>query len=208
LRVQVTQLRPGLWRWTAEHPEWAPGAAWTREVGCVFAALPEAIVVVDPLIPSEPAEADRFHAALTRDVEQAGVPVYVLLTVHWHERSAETILERYDATLWRPEQPVDLPSGVTARLVHGADWVEALFHFAPWRALVIGDLIIGDGGGLRVPVEWFPTEEQDWARSDLREKLRDATVDLDVELVLVSHGDPVLEQGGQALDRALAATRG
>jgi hypothetical protein len=208
VRVQVTQLRPGLWRWTTDHPEWSPGAVWAQEVGCTFAALPDAIVLLDPLVPREPAEADRFNRALARDVGEAGLPVFVLLTVHWHERSAEAILERYGATLWRPEQPVDLPEGVNARLVRGADWVEALFYLTPWRALVMGDLLVGVSGGVRVPIEWFPTEEQDWARSELREKIRDATADLDVELLLVSHGEPVLEHGRDALDRALEPTRG
>ena len=80
--MQVTQLRAGLWRWTVDHPEWEPGAVWERSVGCVFAALPSAIVLVDPLVPADPAEADDFHEALARDLEGAAAPVYVLLTVH------------------------------------------------------------------------------------------------------------------------------
>jgi hypothetical protein len=209
--VQVAELRPGLWRWTVEHPQWEPGAHWEPDVACVFAELPEAVVLVDPLIPADPADAERFHHALARDIAAAGTPVYVLLTVHWHERSTETILERYGATMWRPEQPVDLPEGVTARVVRGADWIEAFFYLAPWQALIVGDLMIGDGrGGVRIPVDWFPTEEQDWARTELREMLRRATSDLDVDLLLVSHGDAVLEGGREMLERVLArgSTRG
>ena len=204
--MDVVKIEPGLWRWTVDHPEWAAGAQWNRAVGSLFAALPDGVVLVDPLVPSDEAEAEEFHRALDDDLERSAQPLYVLLTVHWHERSTEAILERYDATLWRPEQPVELPNGVEPRLVHGADWVEALFYLAPWRALVTGDLLIGtDGGGVRVPVEWFPTHEQDWARVELHEKLRDATKGLDVERVLVSHGEPVLENGRAALDRALGA---
>jgi hypothetical protein len=131
--------------------------------------------------------------------------VHVLLTVHWHERSAERILERYRAALWRPEQPVPLSNGAEALLVRGADWVEAMFFLEPWRALVTGDLIVGDDGGIRVPVDWFPTEEQDWAREGLKERLREAIGRRDVELVLVSHGEPVLEDGKAALDGALGS---
>jgi hypothetical protein len=123
--------------------------------------------------------------------------------VHWHERSAEAVLERYGATLWRPEQPTELPGGVEALLVHGSDWVEAMFYLEPWRALVIGDLLIGRAGEILVPVDWFPTEEQDWARVDLKQRVRDAIGDRDVELVLVSHGEPVLADGRIALERAL-----
>ena len=89
--------------------------------------------------------------------------------------------------------------------MRGADWVEAMFFLEPWRALVTGDLLVGDDGGVRVPVDWFPTEEQDWAREGLKERLREAIGRRDVELVLVSHGEPVLERGRDALQRALAA---
>jgi hypothetical protein len=174
----------------------------------VYAELPEAVLLVDPLVPDDPADDERFWRALDRDAERMGRPVHVLLTVHWHERSTEAVLERYGAQLWRPEQPTPLPSGVEPLLVHGADWVEAMFLLEPWHALVTGDLIIEEQGELRVPVGWFPTEEQDWARAGLKERLREAIGPREVELVLVSHGRPVLEQGREALERALRTDLG
>ena len=69
---------------------------------------------------------------------------------------------------------------------------------------MVGDLLIDDGeGGLRIPLSWFPKEEQDWARAGLKDQLR-RVLELDVDLVLVSHGEPVLEDGHAALERALA----
>jgi len=199
--VDVVELRPGLWRWTAVHPEWEHGMHWPQEVGSVYAELPGAVVLIDPQVP--PDDPERFWAALDRDVERLGRPVHVLLTVHWHERSASEVLERYKATLWRPEQRAELPDGIRAELVRGADWVEALLFLEPWGALVVGDLLLGDGaGGLEVPVSWFPTEEQDWARTDLKAQLR-TLLDLPIELVLVSHGSPVLQDGAAALRQAL-----
>jgi len=167
----------------------------------VYAELPDAVAIIDPQVPAD--EPQRFWEALDRDVERLARPVHVLLTVHWHERSVESVLERYGATLWRPDQPGELPSGARAEVVKGADWVEALFYLEPWRALVVGDLLIGEDGGVHVPLSWFPKEEQDWARAGLKERLR-GLLDLDVELVLVSHGEPVLENGNAALERALA----
>ena len=200
--MEVEELRPGLWRWTGSHPEWNHAEHWGPEVGSVYAELPDSVVVVDPLVPED--EEERFWSALDGDLERLGLPVHVLLTVHWHERSVEAVLDRYDATLWRPDQPGELPSGVRAEIVKGADWVEALFYLEPWRALVVGDLLIGDGeGGVRVPLSWFPTEEQDWARAGLKDRLR-ALLDLDVDLVLVSHGEPVLTDGKAALVQALS----
>ncbi|TMK73734.1 MAG: hypothetical protein E6G50_01015 [Actinobacteria bacterium] len=199
--MEVQELRPGLWRWETAHPEWEHGFHWPQVVGSVYAELPDAVVIVDPQVPVE--DAQRFWDALDRDVERLGRPVNVLQTVHWHERSVETVLERYHATLWRPDQPGELPSALRAEIVEGPAWVEAIFYLEPWRALVVGDVLLGDGGGLRVPLSWFPKEEQDWARTGLKERLR-ALLDLDVDLVLVSHGEPVLERGHEALANALA----
>jgi glyoxylase-like metal-dependent hydrolase (beta-lactamase superfamily II) len=201
--MDVRELRPGLWRWTAAHPEWEHAEHWGPEVGSVYAELPDALVMVDPLVPQD--EEDRFWEALDRDVERVGKPVHVLLTVHWHERSVAAVLDRYKATLWRPEEKGTLPAGVHAEVVKGSDWVEALFFLEPHRALVAGDLLIGKaGGGIELPVGWFPKGEQDWAEHELKPELRKRLAELPVELVVVSHGAPVLEGGAAALERALA----
>lgn len=201
--MDVRELRPGLWRWTAAHPEWEHAEHWGPEVGSVYAELPDALVMVDPLVPQD--EEDRFWEALDRDVERVGKPVHVLLTVHWHERSVAAVLDRYKATLWRPEERGTLPAGVHAEVVKGSDWVEALFFLEPHRALIAGDLLIGKaGGGIELPVGWFPKGEQDWAEQELKPELRKRLAELPVELVVVSHGEPVLEDGAAALERALA----
>jgi hypothetical protein len=200
--MEVQELRPGLWRWTASHPEWDHAEQWGPQVASVYADLPDAIVVVDPLVPED--DEARFWAALDRDVAEAGHPLHVLLTVHWHERSVTAVLDRYHAELWRPEEQGPLPAGVHAEVVKGSDWVEALFFLEPHRALVAGDLLVGKNGGVELPLEWFPKDEREWARDELKPDLRKRLAALPVELVLVSHGDPVLEDGAAALARALA----
>ena len=200
--MEVQELRPGLWRWTASHPEWDHSERWGPEVGSVYAELPDAVVLVDPIVPQD--EEDRFGAALDRDVEGAGRPLLVLLTVHWHERSVAAVLDRYQATLWRPEENGALTPGVHAELVNGSDWVEALFFLEPHRALVAGDLLIGKDGGVEMPISWFPKAEQEWAEQELKPQLRERLAALPIDLVVVSHGEPVLENGREALDRALS----
>jgi glyoxylase-like metal-dependent hydrolase (beta-lactamase superfamily II) len=200
--MDVQELRPGLWRWTAMHPEWEHAENWGPDVASVYAELPQAVVVIDPLVPAE--EDEQFWSALDRDVERLGRPVHVLLTVHWHERSVAAVLDRYHATLWRPEEKGELPEGVQAEIVHGGDWVEALFYLEPHRALVAGDLLIGANGGIEFPVFWFPKGEQEWAENTLKPELRERLKKLATDLVLVSHGDPVLTDGRAALDRALS----
>jgi glyoxylase-like metal-dependent hydrolase (beta-lactamase superfamily II) len=201
--MDVQELRPGLWRWTANHPEWDHAEQWGPEVGSVYAEVPDAVLLIDPLVPED--EEEKFWSALDRDVERNGLPVYVLLTVHWHERSVAAVLDRYKATLWRPEEKGELPAGVHAEVVKGSDWVEAMFFLEPHRALVAGDLLIGKDGGIELPVAWFPKGEQDWARDELKPMLRERLAALPVELVLVSHGEPVLSEGAVALERALGS---
>jgi len=190
-----------LWRWTASHPEWDHAEHWGPEVGSVYAELPDAVAVIDPLVPED--EDERFWSALDRDVKRLGLPVRVLLTVHWHERSVASVLERYNATLWRPEEKGDLPAGVRAEVVKGSDWVEALFYLEPHRALVAGDLLIGKDGGVELPVAWFPKAEQDWVARELKPTLRKRLATLPIDLVVVSHGEPVLAEGSAVLARAL-----
>src|SRR5207247_10318674 len=134
--MEVQELRPGLWRWTAPHPEWEHAEHWGPEVGSVYAELPDAVVVIDPLVPAD--EDERFWSALDYDVERLGRPVHVLLTVHWHERSVAAVLERYRAALWRPEEQGEVPEGVRAAVVGGRGWVAALFYLEPQAALVAG----------------------------------------------------------------------
>ena len=200
--MEVRELRPGLWRWTAAHPEWDHAQHWGPDVGSVYAELRDAIVVVDPLVPA--GEDERFWSALDRDVERLGLPVRVLLTVHWHERSVPAVLDRYDAELWRPEEKGDLPAGVQAEIVKGSDWVEAMFFLEPHHALVTGDLLIGKDGGIELPIDWFPKAEREWAERELKPDLRERLGALPVELVVVSHGEPVLQDGAAALDAALS----
>lgn len=199
--MNVQELRPGLWRWTASHPQWDHAQEWGPDVGSVYAELPEALVIVDPLVPED--EEDDFWSALDRDVERVGKPVLVLLTVHWHERSVAAVLDRYKAVLWRPEEKIELPQGVEPIVVKGADWSEAMFFLEHHSALVVGDLLIGSNGGVELPVSWFPKAERAWAEQKLKPELRERLSGLPIELVVVSHGDPVTHDAGTALEKAL-----
>jgi glyoxylase-like metal-dependent hydrolase (beta-lactamase superfamily II) len=200
--MDVQELRPGLWRWTASHPEWDHAENWGPDVGSVYAELPDALVIVDPLVPDD--EEEGFWSALDKDVERLGKPVLVLLTVHWHERSVAAVLDRYKASLWRPEEKIELPQGIEPIVVKGSDWSEAMFFLEPHRALVVGDLLIGSNGGIEFTVTWFPKAEQDWARDELKPKLHERLGALPIELVVVSHGDPVMHDARTALERALS----
>ena len=68
--------------------------SWPRDVGCVYAETPDALVLVDPLVPQD--EEDRFWEALDRDRRRLEhLPVEILLTCAWHRRSSDVVAARY-----------------------------------------------------------------------------------------------------------------
>lgn len=85
--MQVEELAPGIWRWSA-------GGRW-----CVYVETDGATVLVDPIVPDEP---DRFFRALDRDVERRGLPLVLVCTTEAAASRAEPIADRYAATVLRP----------------------------------------------------------------------------------------------------------
>ena len=191
--MDVQQLGDGLWRWTARHPNAANWPDWgppvPPEVGCVYYEAPDAVVLFDPLLPAD--EEEEFLAYLDRDVEWLGLPVSILLTAAWHERSAAALRERY-----RADDRV--PASVEAFPVEGAPERQTAYFIRPHRALVVAEIFVGDGRG-GIALVPSPALED---RAALDRSLR-AIAELQVELVLVSHGDPVLQDGRRAIDLAL-----
>jgi glyoxylase-like metal-dependent hydrolase (beta-lactamase superfamily II) len=194
--MQAQRIAQGLWRWTAPHPEWKPGDDWDRDVGCVYVETPEAVVLIDPLVPAD--DPNTFWGALDRDVNRLGRQVVVLLTCEWHERSAAEAADRYGASRPVPGEP--LPAGVESVPVPAVE--ETLYLLPAHQALVAGDVLIGgEQGGVRVmPEAWM---EGRTTPDEVRAALR-PLLDRRLELVLVSHGRPVLERGHEALAAALA----
>jgi glyoxylase-like metal-dependent hydrolase (beta-lactamase superfamily II) len=209
VRVEVLQIAPGLWRWTGWHEE------WKEDVGSVYVETPDGVVLIDPIVPPE--DTERFWEALDGDVKRVGGDVHVLVSVFWHTRDAKQMVERYRARVWAPRRgraaierragvvtdafaPEDeLPGGLQA--LRTARATEVVYWVPEHRALVPGDVLLTDKqGGIRLcPASWLP-ERVDQRK--LAESLR-PLLDLPVERVLLSHGDPVLADGKTALAAAL-----
>jgi hypothetical protein len=191
--VDVQRLADGLWRWTAPHPNAANwpdfGPPVPPEVGCVYYEAPDAVVLIDPLLPA--GEEEEFLAYLDRDVARLALPVSILLTAAWHERSASILRERYRAS-------DRIPDSIEAYPVEGAPEEQLAYLIRPQRALVVAEIFVGDGhGGLALSPS--PALED---RGALDRSLQ-AIAELPVELVLVSHGEPVLHDGRRAIELAL-----
>jgi glyoxylase-like metal-dependent hydrolase (beta-lactamase superfamily II) len=187
------ELRPGLWRWTAHHEE------WKREVAAVAVVRDSDIVLIDPLLAGD--QWQQLEQGL------ADRQLHVLLTIHWHARSAAAIARRFEsARLWAHSRnraavarraPItdvfrvgnELPAGLMA--LEARPRSEVLFWEPGSRALIAGDCLLGDGekgSGLHTcPGSWLPGSTD---LDDLRAALRPA-LDLPVELLLPSHGVPV-----------------
>jgi hypothetical protein len=200
--MEFHELMPGLWRWTAAHPEWRPESEWERQVGSAGCETPEAVCLIDPLVPAEDEGAS--WSALDRRIERARKPVAVLLTVPWHLRSAEAVGARdaerrgWEFSL-RSREP---PAGIEP--IEIAPTGERVFWLPAHRALVVGDVLTGAGGGrLRVcPVSWV-TREATYPKEFLASLRR--LLELPAEMVLVSHGDAVLAGARAALEEAVNA---
>jgi hypothetical protein len=189
--MRVQQIATGLWRWTGLHPAWTPAdggrEGGEQEVGCYFYEGPGSIVLFDPLVPME--DRDRFLEALDGDVERAAGPVRILLTVKAHRRSAAELADRYAATV------AEVPADVELVLDR---WDERVYWIPEHSALVLGDVVISRGTDLEVPQAWVGEEHY----SEVIEGLR-PLLELPIERVLVTHGEPVLDNGRAALGAAL-----
>jgi hypothetical protein len=197
-----TELADGVFRWTAQHPGWRPGASpgspddWGPLVGSVLYELPDTAVLIDPLLPSEGGERERLLRWLDERIGPRAVSV--LTTISDHRRDRELLAERYSGRSSRAWNAV--PPGVVPKPLRGAGetdyWLEAV------QALVFGDRLLGDGaGGVRLcPESWLRDVRVD--RAGLAHQMR-RLLELPVERLLVSHGEPVLHDGRARLARAI-----
>jgi len=186
----IEEIRPGLKRWAGPHPEFDPAegdldASYT-DVASVLFHGEEALVFFDPLVP------DELWPALDAEVKESGKPVVVLTTIYFHERNREDVARRYGGRLGGDV------AGLSAHSAERAD--EVAYWLDRPRAVVFGDAVLGDNaGGLRITP---------WARNaEGLEKTRQALLpllELPIDVVLPAHGDAVLENGRDALARALA----
>jgi glyoxylase-like metal-dependent hydrolase (beta-lactamase superfamily II) len=87
----VRELRPGLWHWEAPHPDWRPTEPWSENVSSYAIDDGERLLLFDPLaVPSEIEE------------RAAGGETAIVLTSPWHERDAQSLVERLGVPVYTP----------------------------------------------------------------------------------------------------------
>lgn len=197
----LVELRPGLYRWEARHPDADPNpqpgspADWGPDVGSVAYVTPDALVLVDPLVPDGRPDVQEPLDELAR-----GRPVAILTTLAFHRRSREELAARYGASTSRAKK--SLPPGVETVQIRGAG--ETMVWLPGERALIPGDRLLGaDRGDLRLcPESWLRYLPSGMRHPELRESLR-PLLDLPVKMVLTSHGTPLLTRGRDAIAHAI-----
>jgi glyoxylase-like metal-dependent hydrolase (beta-lactamase superfamily II) len=87
----VRELQPGLWHWEAPHPEWRATEPWSENVSSYAIDDGERLLLFDPL--SVPAEIEE---------RAAGRETAIVLTAPWHERDAQSLVERLGVPVYTP----------------------------------------------------------------------------------------------------------
>jgi glyoxylase-like metal-dependent hydrolase (beta-lactamase superfamily II) len=214
--AEPRQLARGLWRWTARHPEWHPGE-FGSEVASFALQAGDQTILVDPLLPPEP------EAVLDLIEQQLADRLAILVTIPYHVRSSEHIRDRFrkqvETMIWghaacrkrlsraagfRASAPGDrLPGGAVPFQIGKPRRFETPLLLPSHRALAFGDAVVEVDGTLRV---WSDRKVDDGVVGFYRERFNPTLkplLELDFDRVLVTHGQPILEDGKAALRAAV-----
>ena len=219
----MDEICPGIYRWTAPHPEWRTRVEWGHEVASFALVTGDALSLVDPLLPPSGASARDDVKRTLDDLVDRSARLDIMITIPYHTRSAEELYARYrtrlDTAVWghpavgkrlsdeatpleqiRPGAPVG--RSAVAYAIGKPRRFETPLYFPAHRALAFGDAVIGIDGVLRI---WQQAStDPEWHERSFVPTLR-PLLDLDVERVLVTHGPSVLQGGREALEEALSA---
>ena len=218
----MRELHPGLWHWTAPHPDWRSSEPWDQNVSSYAIDDGERLLSFDPIAP--PSELEKLAA----ERETA-----IVLTAPWHERDMDGLVERLEIPAyaprpdtaedlmrmfgltaeqagdgspdlvwlraerpdnWRPYAAGDrLPGGIETFAGHKRN--DIVLWVESHHAVIAGDTLVDFGSGLEINEGGSaPTREE------IAEGLRPLLA-LPVEHVLATHGGPT---DRAALERALS----
>ena len=200
----MQEIAPGLWHWAGrhEHIDARVSSYYLR---------PER-VAIDVIVPREGLEWFEEH----------GAPEHVLLTNRHHDRHAWRLHDAFGCTVHcisngtyelEGRGPVEtfefgdqLPGGV---VVHEVDAIcpdETALHIPAHRALACADGVVRapGGGPLAFVSEWLMDDPE-----QTKQGLRDAysgLLELDFDLLLLAHGDPVVGGAKESLREFVTKT--
>jgi hypothetical protein len=184
----MQEIAPGLWHWKVRH----------EHIGDLVSSyyLERERVAIDVTIPDEG----------LAWFEQHGPPAHVVLTNRHHDRHAWQLRDAFGATVHcikvglhelAGRGPVEgfefgdtLPGGLVAYEVDAICPDETALHIPAHSALACADGIVRHGGTLSFVPDWL-MDDPERTKTGLRDAYR-RLLDLDFELLLLAHGDPIL----------------
>lgn len=193
----MIEIAPGLWHWTARRESIGMG------VSSYY--LESERVLIDPMIP--PGGLDWL--------EQHGPPEHAILTNRHHDRDSWRLRDAFGCTVHCISNgvyeldgrgPVEafefgdrLPGGISVHEVDSICPDETALHIPPHRALACADGVVRWQAGDELEfVPDFLMDEPEQTKRGLRDSYR-ALLDLDFDLLLLAHGDPVVGGARDAL---------
>ncbi|WP_445148951.1 hypothetical protein [Baekduia sp. Peel2402] len=219
----MKEIAPAIHRWTARHPDWHPTRDdFGREVGSYALIADGDLLLVDPLVLAD--EEGAATAAQLDALANTASKTYIFITIGYHVRSAAALAARYDATVHGPPQAgkrladagvrftqlepggAPGPHGVRAHAIGKPRRGETPLFFPAHGALAFGDAVVATPEGeLRM---WSFDADEPSRRAFYRDRFAPTLqplLDLEPKHVLVTHGEPVLNDGAAALRAAAAA---
>jgi hypothetical protein len=193
----MVEIAPGLWHWTARRE--SIGA----DVSSYY--LESERVLIDPMIPPDGVE--WFTAR--------GTPEHAVLTNRHHDRDAWRLRTAFGSTVHcirnglhelegrGPVEPFEfgdeLPGGIVAHEVDAICPDETALHIPRHRALACADGVVRSrtAGELQFVPDYLMDEPEE-TKARLRVAYR-RLLDLDFDLLLLAHGEPVAGGGREAL---------
>jgi hypothetical protein len=193
----VQEIAPGLWHWTARHDRIG------IDVSSYY--LEPEKVAIDVMVPPEGLDW----------LEQHGPPRHVLLSNRHHDRHAWRLRDAFGCTVHcirngmhelagkGKAEPFDfgdeLPGAVVAHEVDAICPDETALFIPAHRALACADGIVHwpDSDGLEFVSDRLMDDPQG-TKDGLREAYR-RLLDLDFELLLLAHGEPIVSGAKDAL---------
>ena len=193
----MIEIAPGLWHWTARRESIG------TEVSSYY--LESERVMIDPMIPREGLEW----------LERHGPPEHAILTNRHHDRDSWRLREAFGCTVHCISNGVyeldgrgeveafefgdQLPGGISVQEVDSICPDETALHIPRHRALACADGVVRWQTGDELQfVPDFLMDEPEQTKRGLRTAYR-ALLDLDFDLLLLAHGDPVVGGARDAL---------
>ena len=208
------ELRPGVWHWSAPHPDWEEGESWPREVSSYAVELGDDFVLFDPLAVPDELRARATAVVLTapyheRDARGLGLPVHTPPADTWQDWVEKFGIDPERVRGMESEDLAWLRAGEGEGEFHGpGPWPFGMEAYAGreendivlWvpavNAIVSGDSLSDFGEGLGIQMGG----RKHLTPADVAQRLR-PLLDLPIELVLPAHGEPT---DRAAVERALA----